>query len=423
MRNIARTILGSFLILCVSLSRASGQVAEVFATVETEPVRHQGDAADDPAIWIHPTHPARSLILGTDKRGGLGVYDLDGREVAFLDVGRINNVDVRYNFRLGDRSVDLVFASNRSDDSLIMFRMDPWTRKLTRAWFGGFPVGIEEAYGFALYRSPETGHFFAFVNDLAGRVEQWRIFDFAGLLFALPVRKFSVGSKTEGMVADDEFGVLYVAEEDVGIWRYGAEPEDHRARVLVDRTGKGGHLTADVEGLTLYRTSRRTGYLIASSQGDDTYAIYTREGNNRYIGSFAIVAADGIDGTSETDGIAVTNANLGPRFPQGAFVAQDGDNDGEAQNFKLVPWERIAESGPFPLLVDTRLTDPHSGTGDCNADGAVTVADLSRLGRCWTGPATAEQRSLGPQCLCIDLDGDNDIDIADFTRFQTLINR
>ena len=43
---------------------------ELSAAVETQPVGHSGDAADDPAIWVNPVDPARSTIIGTDKLGG-----------------------------------------------------------------------------------------------------------------------------------------------------------------------------------------------------------------------------------------------------------------------------------------------------------------------------------------------------------------
>jgi len=407
--------------------RASAQLKDVRATVETDPVRHGGDAADDPAIWIHPTDPSKSLIFGTDKRGGLGVYDLSGRETAFFYMGRLNNVDIRYNFPIGfgfgGTTVDLVVASNRSDESLLMFRMNPWTMELSPAFLGGFAVHIDEAYGLCLYRSPVTGWYYAFVNDLDGRVEQWRIKDFSGFLFAFPVRTFSVGSKTEGMVADDDLGFLYIGEEDVGIWKYGAEPGDGSERVLVDHTGDGGHLEDDVEGLTLYRTRTGGGYLIASSQGDSTFAVYEREGDNRYVESFQIVEGGEIDEVTGTDGIAVTNAKLGPSFPFGVFVAQDCENDDKRQNFKLVPWEAIAQSGNFPLVVDAKLSDPYSGSGDCNSDGAVTLADYARLDRCWTGPLRESDRGLGPQCLCMDLDDNNEINLADYAMFQLIIER
>jgi hypothetical protein len=57
-----------------------------------------------------------------------------------------------------------------------------------------------------------------------------------------------------------------------------------------------------------------------------------------------------IDGTSSTDGIDVMSAPLGAGFPNGLFVAQDGDNDTGNQNFKLVPWESVAGSA---LAIET----------------------------------------------------------------------
>ncbi len=164
------------------------------------------------------------------------------------------------------------------------------------------------------------------------------------------MRSFAVGpiapgSITEGCVADDELGHVYIAEEQVGIWKYGAEPGSGTARTQVDRTGSGGHLTADVEGLTIAYTGNGTGYLIASSQGNSTFVMYQREAHNAYVKTFAIGAGNAIDGVSGTDGIDVTTANLGPAFPYGVFVAQDDANTGGNQNFKLVPWQHIVGTG------------------------------------------------------------------------------
>ena len=46
-------------------------VVPVPASAETVPVAHAGDAADEPAIWVHPTNPAASLIIGNDKKRAL----------------------------------------------------------------------------------------------------------------------------------------------------------------------------------------------------------------------------------------------------------------------------------------------------------------------------------------------------------------
>ncbi|NWM24772.1 phytase, partial [Escherichia coli] len=50
--------------------------AEVKAIGETQAVASLEDAADDPAIWRNARDPKRSLIVATDKKAGLNVYDL-----------------------------------------------------------------------------------------------------------------------------------------------------------------------------------------------------------------------------------------------------------------------------------------------------------------------------------------------------------
>lgn len=196
------------------------------------------------------------------------------------------------------------------------------------------------AYGCCLYRSQKTGKLYYFVTSKTGEVEQWELFDNGGKVDAKSVRRFKVGTQLEGCVADDELGHIYIGEETVGIWKYGAEPESGDSRSQVDRAGSGGHLVADVEGLTIAYGKDGTGYLIASSQGNNSYVVYRREQNNAYVKTFTI-AASVIDGVEDTDGIDVTTANLGPAFPLGLFVAQDGFNDKGNQNFKLVPFQSI----------------------------------------------------------------------------------
>ncbi len=74
--------------------------------MQTVPVPSGGDAADDPALWLHPFHPEQSLLLGTDKQGGLHVYNLDGSQRQLVGRGcHPNNVDVLCGFLLGGQVV------------------------------------------------------------------------------------------------------------------------------------------------------------------------------------------------------------------------------------------------------------------------------------------------------------------------------
>lgn len=318
-------------------------------TMETQPVDDFGDAADDPAIWVDPSDPSKSLIIGTNKKRGLDVYDLSGKRVQSIADGRMNNVDLRDGFTLGGKTVSLVTASNRTDKSLSIYALDATTRKLVNVAARVVPTELEDPYGLCMYRSAKDGAFYVFINDSAdGLHRQWRLTERDGKVDAERVRDVKVGTQAEGCVADDETGALYIAEEDVGLWRYGAEPDAGDTRKEIDKVGPG-KLTADAEGLGLWRGQGGKGYVVLSNQGADNYAVYRREGDNAFVGFFSVVAnnAQGIDGVSETDGLDVTSASLGGgELWQGGFVAQDGRNltPGARQNFKLVPWSRIVKA-------------------------------------------------------------------------------
>jgi 3-phytase len=323
-------------------------VATVMPTVETEPVDDYGDAADDPAIWVHPTDPAKSVIIAAQKKQGLVVYDLAGKTLQVVADGRMNNVDLRQGFVLGSSTVAIVAASNRTNKTLALYKMDPASRQLRSVTASPIPTGFRDPYGLCMYRSAKTGTTYVFMNDSSsGAYKQWALSVEGSHVAAHVVREFSVGTQAEGCAADDATGALYIAEEDVGLWRYEAEPDGAHRRLPLDTT-KDGHLKADVEGVSIYYGQGAEGYVIVSNQGSDNYAVYRREGNNEFIGHFAIVADTnrGIDGASETDGIDVISTPLGPAFSHGVFVAQDGRNitPSERQNFKLVPWERIASA-------------------------------------------------------------------------------
>lgn len=316
------------------------RVQEVVAAVETEPVSTGGDSADDPTLWVNPSDAQQSLVIGTNKKRGLAVYDLAGKEIQFLADGPMNNVDHRDDFPLDGKKVPLVTASNRSSNSIAIYKIDVETRRLENVAAG--VIKTIEAYGACMYHSNKTGKFYYFGTSKQGVVEQYELFDAGqGKVSAKKVRQINVGTQLEGCVADDEVGYLYVGEEDVGIWKYQAEPDANLERIKVDGVGTGGNLVADVEGLTIAYGTDGKGYLIASSQGNNTYAVYRREGTNAYVKSFRIVAGGKIDRVTETDGIHVTTANLGPLFPKGVFIAQDGSDDTGKQNFKLVPWHLI----------------------------------------------------------------------------------
>ncbi len=339
-------------ILAALASGQDGSTAPVVrpeAKAQTDPVPHGGDAADDPAIWLHPTEPEKSLILGTDKQGALHVYDMDGSERQRISEGsRPNNVDVIYGLRLGDRAgreVDLAVATVRAAGKagVKVWRIDADQRLLTDVTENGVirVFGGMEPYGICTYRSARTGRGYFFVNAKDGRFEQCELIAAdRGRITGLRVRTFKIASQPEGCVADDELGHLYVGEENAGIWKFAAEPNAGDERKRIAKVGEHG-LTADVEGLTIYAAANGKGYLIASSQGNNTFKVYTRDGDNRFVLTIDPKAGR-LNKPIDTDGIAVTNRPTSRQFPKGFLIVQDGHNKGGNQNFKFYAWEDIA---------------------------------------------------------------------------------
>jgi 3-phytase len=307
--------------------------AEVTARAETD--SSVGDP-DDPAIWIDPVDPARSRILGTDKAHGLFVYDLAGRLVQDLPDGKMNSVDLRPFDRAGT-TVTLVTTGNRTSNTIALYTLDPATGTLARAEpLAGLPTGVT-VYGHCMGRAPD-GTVHVFFDDKDGTVIQWRLGVDGGAITGTEVRRLKLGSQPENCVVDDELGRLYVGEEDVGIWRFDAFGASTEGTMIAMADGE--HMVADVEGLAIYRQADGAGYLIASSQGDNAYALFERGGDNAFVSRFRIVAG-AIDAASESDGIEVTSTAL-PGYDGGLFIAHDTANEDFTGNFKLVSWQDVA---------------------------------------------------------------------------------
>jgi len=306
---------------------AATEVPEARSVEETAPVATSGDAADDPAIWVHPTDPDGWLVVANDKGGALEVYDSTGARVQRIALGSfVGNVDIRG---------DVVAVSA---DGVRFYRVDAVARRLVDITGAAVETAGE---GLCLYDAGRSGvrdGLFVFtITRWEGRVRQYAIDeDSDGRLRGNATgREFSLGSEAEGCVAHDATGRLYVSEEDVAIWQYGADPEDSDARVVVDRVSE--RLPEDIEGLTI-----ASGHLIASAQRFDLpwrswFNVYDLQTND-FVRSVRVEDGDGSDDCDRTDGIAAS-ADLE------LFVCQDNYNSSPGsvghQNFKYVPLHNV----------------------------------------------------------------------------------
>ncbi|TKK78851.1 phytase [Herbidospora galbida] len=435
MNRTPKAALAAGLLAAALLSAVPASAAgpEVVTTDNETPVLYDDDrggnaSGDDPAIWVHPHDSRKSIVIVTAKEGGLRVYDLDSRERQSLKAvkaprrdgveGRYNNVDIAYGVRLGGRKVDVAVVSDRYNDQIRFFAIDPSAAEPLREVtapdqeFLFSPdretVGEEHtAYGLAVWQ-PEPGVSYAVVTqEGATTLATARIVERNGRLGYSKVEKLTMPSefplpdgKTwkpceepgvlphfEGLAVDQRSGVLYAAQEDVGLWRvplplgskepklvdkvtdfgvedvYDEETEEC-APVDPDASGFGGdRLTADAEGVDVYYGGGATGYVIVSSQGDDTFTVYDRQGANKALGTFRVKGVKGVDDVNGSDGLTVTNRPVG-RFTQGLLVTHDEpdtganvDGERDATNFSYVSWGDVARALKLKVSTD-RGNDP-----------------------------------------------------------------
>lgn len=432
-----------------AVATTDGPAPDPVALFETEPLFDDeagGDAdADDPAVWVHPSWRAKSLVIGTAKNAGLGVYDLRGRTLQGIAPppapgddhapGRFNNVDLLYRTSLTGATADLAVVSDRGRDTLRIYAIDPAAARagappLTDVTVADPPLvfsadqdEVDEqttAYGLATWTATGGARYVVVSRRSRTEVALLRLLPAPGgrvtyeevdrlvlpHVFAVPGGSWTPCEdpgdlpQVEGMVVDDKRDILFAGQEDVGIWRvkvtaagfsgvprliervrefgipgaYDAVEEECVLDEGADPGVGGRHISADVEGLTIYHLRGGRGYLLASSQGDDTFAVFDRRGLGGYVGSFAVVDGPGdLDGAQESDGAHVVGLPLGPDFPRGLLVTQDGEDtpqtlDGEGEprdqtNFKLVPWDAVAAATGPGLDVQPWANDPRRVNG------------------------------------------------------------
>ncbi len=350
-----------WLTLVLYLLAAQARI-EVKPALATEPVT---DDPDDPAIWVNASDPSKSVIVATNKvpapNGAVVVYGLDGKiRQTIANLNRPNNVDVEYGLPLSGGRADIAVLTERLERRLRVYRILPDGRLEDVSSADGLRVfegasGEEAApMGIALYKRPRDGAIFAIVSRKTGPREgylwQYRLSDDGmGRVRAHKVRefgRFSGVGEIEAVAVDDELGYVYYADEGDGIHKYHADPDHPEAGRELAHFATAG-FQGDREGIAIYALANGTGYIVCTDQlaGNTKYHVYRREGAPRRPHDHSELLKVFYGGADETDGIEITSAGLGPRFPNGLMVAM---NSGP-KNFLIYRWEDIAAAGSAKL--------------------------------------------------------------------------
>lgn len=296
-------------------------------SISTEPV---GGDADDIAVWIDQRDPSKSVVIGTDKKDALYGFDLQGRILwTYKEIAHPNNVDIRQGVSIGGKKLDIAVATERERRRLRIFEiLDGNIRDISgrTATFEGEPGPASECMGIGLYKSPRTGDTYAFVSRKQSRangyVWQYKLVAGSnGTIDLVKVREigYHVPTEVEAIVADDELGFVYFAEEEIGIHKHYAEPSRPSTRLAL--FGTSGY-TGEREGLALHLKGNGSGYLASCDQipSGSVYNFYPRSDSQTVPQRKPLFRFLGI--SDSTDGIEIVSEPL-PGFPNGMLIAMN----------------------------------------------------------------------------------------------------
>lgn len=336
----------SFLLLCVLfVSCKEDKLAPVAKnavkpTAVTATLPHD---TDDPSIWIHPTDPSKSIIVGTDKDtdGGLYAFDLNGKILKkSIPLKRPNNVDIAYGLVIDGKKTDIAVTTERESNKIRIFSL-PDLEPIDN---GGIAVfegeALRDPMGIALYTRPADHKIFAIVGRKSGPsgsyLWQYELSGTGKAATAKVVRKFGAYSgkkEIEAIAVDNELGTVLYCDEQFGIRKYKANPalNDNKELALFGKTG----FKADNEGIAIYKKTDSTGYILVSNQQANTFMVYPREGAKGNPDDYPLLAEIPTS-TIECDGADVTSLNLGGKYKNGLFVAMSN-----GMVFQYYSWDLI----------------------------------------------------------------------------------
>jgi 3-phytase len=330
------------------------------------------DDADDPAIWIHPANPAKSVVIGTDKgtNGGLYVWDMSGKQIQYVPLGRPNNVDIRYGMKVGGQRIDIAVTNSRSNPKQIkVYKINPNDGMLADITTntGILTPQLDDPYGLCLYQRRSDGAMFVIESTQSGakkNLHQYRLEDDgAGKVKGTYVRAFgnnTIKGFVEGLVADDALGYVYASDETNAVRKYYADRDlGLDDQIVAFATGDG--ISGDREGLAIYACADGTGYLLLSNQSGTNVKMYRREGEGGDPHKHTLVTTIKTNGSSETDGLEVTNRPTSDQFSKGFLITHHSPG----KQFKLYAWEEIAQNylsicpGPTTAVAENIAAPPN----------------------------------------------------------------
>jgi 3-phytase len=308
---------------------------EVFPEFVTDTVLFD---TDDPAVYYNKKRPSRSFVVGTDKGGKLGqggvfAFDLKGKNIKeknILGINRPNNIDIAYGLKTNSKkTMDIAICTERNTNKIRVIQL-PEMKLIDN---GGIPVFVGELeaspMGVSLYTDPTSQRIYAIVGRKTGPSTNYLFqyaleFDKTGNVVGTLIRKFGKYSgkkEIESIAVDNELGYVYYSDETVGIRKYYAHPDSSNVELAFFGNER---FKEDNEGISIFKTSNKTGFILVSDQQANQFHVFRREGDTGDVHKHSILRTIKTQ-TNESDGSEILNQKLNRKFKDGLFVAMSNN--------------------------------------------------------------------------------------------------
>ncbi|WP_151903923.1 phytase [Methylophaga nitratireducenticrescens] len=339
--NLKLTLLASCLMMATSFTAMADASLKLVSNSDS----HQIEAAQlltQPLIL-----PAADRLVSYENKG-IAIEDIKGKQLSLLK-GNFGSID--------QRRVDngLLLASVDADRQQAMVVL---LDKNTQQWSNPvyLPQPAFKIDGACLYQDQAHNGFLFLVGE-EGHGEQWLVADATSPL-AQPklIRSLSTPPNSEYCQVDDKQSLMYINEENVGIWAYQADPEADLIREPVALTQPFGKLTESAMGMAIVPG----GLFVLDSEAKQLHTFLDTDGKWQHQAEFPL--ADLSD--PENISARLNDKNL-------TIMVQHDDG---LSTFTL-PWahQDTAQDAVIPMIKPQQATDPVPSLGDAADDPAIWV--------------------------------------------------
>ncbi len=309
---------------------------------------------------VMPLENRESSYLVVDEQQGIRWLDAEGKSLAHLDQSA-ELLDWRTLVLSGEATnkksmviAATVFLPEQQPGLVVLDTATQELRELAR-----LPVPAFKIENLCLSRD-SANNLSLYLLDERGTAEHWLVADANGNAVAKHLRNLPIPPNSKSCAVDDEQDLLFIVEEAVGVWAFGASAETAPGRRVVDMVAPFGALAEGVETVAVVPQ----GLLILSPEQKTLMFYRTTQGK------FALQQTIPLTGVDDAEGLAAQYISATKKI---SVVVNDETTGGHVLQ---LPWQLATPTKTaFPIVsisADVQ-TEVMARFGDAADDPAIWV--------------------------------------------------